>query len=82
MTVIEEALSCLESGATRMYSPAELREIIRRLLDIVPLFSVGDFTISVLNDDSYWIAHDSGEGMHVSAEKLAECIAKFYEENF
>ena len=82
MTVIQEALSCLEFGATRMYSPKELREIIRRLLDVVPIFSVGKFTISVLNDDSYWIAHDSGEGMQTSEAALAECIAKFYEENF
>ena len=82
MTVIQEALSCLESGATRMYSPKELRDIIRRLLDIVPIFRVGTFSISPLEGDTLWIAHESGEGMQIGEDALAECIGKFYAENF
>jgi len=46
--------------------------------------SIGEYTLSPYRalDGGFWIEHDSGEGMQVSAKVLAEWLQKFYQENF
>jgi len=81
-----------------MKSPTitELEKIIeeRKLpIDILPngeirvredpkIFTIGDYTINIYADGTYWIYHKSGEGMKVSGEMLEKMLKNFYEENF
>lgn len=43
---------------------------------------VGPYEIRQLQDGSYWIEHESGEGMQTAANGLIELIDKFYKDNF
>lgn len=43
---------------------------------------IGEFTISDYIPGSFWIEHESGEGMQVSRILLEEAIRKFYADNF
>jgi hypothetical protein len=48
------------------------------------VITIGDYRISELAEtpESFWIEYKSGEGMQVSAAKLAKWLDKFYKENF
>lgn len=42
---------------------------------------IGDYVIGEV-PAGYWIEHESGEGMHVSKERMEKLIREFYKENF
>ena len=48
----------------------------------MPCIEVGAYTVGPRRDGSFWIEHESGEGMHIRAELLAEAIHAFYKEHF
>lgn len=43
---------------------------------------VGDISISKRNDGTFWLEHDSGEGMQTTEAIFAKAIKDFYRENF
>lgn len=43
---------------------------------------IGQYEIRHWDANSFWIEHESGEGMQCPAAKLADCIDVFYKENF
>lgn len=45
---------------------------------------IGEYTISMENDENYWIQRNSGEreGIQISTEKLEEWLDKLWEEEF
>lgn len=44
---------------------------------------IGKYIISLLDDEMFWmIRTDNGEGASFPQEKLAECLDKFYNDNF
>ena len=43
---------------------------------------IGTFYLARRNDGTYWIEHESGEGMRVSRAAMEKLIADFYKENF
>lgn len=43
---------------------------------------IGQYEIRHWDTDSFWIEHESGEGMHCTAKRLADCIDVFYRESF
>lgn len=43
---------------------------------------IGQYEIRHWDADSFWIEHESGEGMHCTATRLADCIDAFYKESF
>lgn len=44
--------------------------------------TVGPYEIRTLKDGSFWIEHESGEGMQMSAEHLEKFFDIFYKEMF
>jgi hypothetical protein len=46
--------------------------------------TIGAYTLTPFGDGSvsWWIEHESGEGMQTSTEKLEKCIEEFYNKNF
>lgn len=42
---------------------------------------IGEFYIARRNDGTYWIEHESGEGMQ-TGKAFEKAIADFYKENF
>lgn len=44
--------------------------------------TIGQYEIRKLSDGSYWIEHESGEGMQVKADSLEACITQFYADYF
>lgn len=44
--------------------------------------TVGNYTITWFNADSYWMEHESGEGFQVNKAAFEEAIGRFYKENF
>ena len=57
-------------------------ERIHEFLENGASIEIGAFTIRELKDGSFFIKHESGEGMQASADLLEECIYEFYKENF
>lgn len=45
-------------------------------------WEIGKYTISQMSDESYWIEHESGEGMQVKAVVMEKLIDDFYKEAF
>lgn len=43
---------------------------------------VGPYILERTASGKLWLVHESGEGMQVSEERLAEWLAKFYAEQF
>ena len=43
---------------------------------------VGDFSVTQQFDGSYWILHESGEGMQTSLAKMEALIRNFYNSEF
>lgn len=43
---------------------------------------IGDFTLCRQSEGKIWIQRGDGEGGEFSENKLAEFIAKYYDENF
>ena len=50
--------------------------------DVLERLTVGEYTITpygpFCRKGSFWIAHDSGEGMEVRGEKVRDLIHEFY----
>lgn len=44
--------------------------------------TVGEYTIMPFHGDSFFIEHESGEGMQVSLSALEKLVDDFYKENF
>ena len=42
------------------------------------MLTLGEFTITVMNDDKVYIRHESGEGGEFSKSELVEVIGEFY----
>lgn len=61
-----------------------MSDLVLHLADITKGWSVtvGDYEISPSRPGFTWVTHESGEGMEVPSQKLADCIAAFYKENF
>ncbi len=57
-------------------------ERIHQFLENGDSIEVGDFTLRELKDGSFFIEHESGEGMQVSADVFEELISDFYKEHF
>ncbi len=57
-------------------------ERLHEFLEDGPSIEVDDFTVRELKDGSFFLKHESGEGLQVSADLLAECLYEFYKENF
>ena len=47
-----------------------------------PYMDIGVYSLIELRDGSYWIEHESGEGMHVRKEVMEKLISDFYREHF
>ena len=43
---------------------------------------IGEYTISEHTDTSFWIGHESGEGMQISKTLLEDAIREFYKKHF
>lgn len=43
---------------------------------------VGQYEIRELNDGSFWIEHNSGEGMQIKKDTLEALITQWYTDNF
>lgn len=46
------------------------------------MIEIGTYEISKRSDGTFWIEHESGEGMQVSERALFELIHQFYKKNF
>ncbi len=44
--------------------------------------TIGDYTLTRLDDDSVWLEHESGEGMQVWNNDFADLIEKHFKEYF
>lgn len=44
--------------------------------------TIGQYEIRELDDGSYWIEHESGEGTQVSKDKFESLITQFYADLF
>lgn len=44
--------------------------------------TIGQYEISELEDGSFYIEHESGEGTQVSKDDLEACITQFYADYF
>jgi hypothetical protein len=42
---------------------------------------IGEFTISLMTSEEFWICKQDGEGMSVPEKNLEALLAKFFEEN-
>lgn len=43
---------------------------------------VGDYTLSIQDDDSFFLQHESGEGMRLWNNDLAKIFKEYLEKNF
>lgn len=56
-------------------------ETIESLLTRDPVIEIGEVSIRPIDEFSVWLEHESGEGMAVDKEVLAQVLVKFLEEN-
>lgn len=50
--------------------------------DSIQKIEVGQYEIRKLRDGSFWIEHETGEGMQVKADSLEALITQYYADNF
>jgi hypothetical protein len=44
--------------------------------------SIGEFTLTVMSDGTFFISNEDGERGEFSAEKFEELVSKFFWDNF
>ena len=51
------------------------------MVEVVEELTVGEYTLSVYDDESFWIAKDGGEGAQIRKSVLEVCLRAFFETN-
>lgn len=89
LRLLAEVADAMDLSLGDSVSVAKMRPLVLARLESVPsaieqkpFIRVGEYTIGPRSDGSFWIEHDSGEGMQASKSGAEKLVGDFYKENF